>query len=143
MIESPRTGEIRAFFRAGNMCGTGSFTGAHTLAHVLLANDWADALQIEATQEAAAKTGKPVYVTEIGWPTALGQPSTGDSLQWSQADQATNLTNFMDWARGTGYVGAAVYFNYRDYGTNMWYGIESASGTKKPAYDALKAETAK
>ncbi|HWE25515.1 MAG TPA: DUF4388 domain-containing protein [Myxococcales bacterium] len=58
MIESPRTGEIRAFFRAGNMCGTASFTGAHTLAHVLLANDWADALQIEATQEAAAKTGK-------------------------------------------------------------------------------------
>ena len=58
MIESPRTGEIRAFFQAGDMCGTASFTGAHTLAYVLLANDWADALQIESTQEAAAKSGK-------------------------------------------------------------------------------------
>lgn len=58
MIETARTGEIRAFFRTGDMCGTASFTGAHTLAHVMLANDWADALQIESTQEAAAKSGK-------------------------------------------------------------------------------------
>jgi hypothetical protein len=88
-------------------------------------------------------THEPVYVTEVGWPTALGQPATGDSLQWSEADQATNLTNFMDWARGTGYVGAVMYFNYRDYGSNNWYGIEHADGTKKPAYNALKAESAK
>jgi len=58
MIESERTGEIRAFFRAGDMCGTASFNGSHTLAHVMLANDWADALQIESTQLAAAKAGK-------------------------------------------------------------------------------------
>jgi curved DNA-binding protein CbpA len=58
VIETARTGEIRAFFRTGDMCGTASFTGAHTLAHVMLANDWADALQIESTQEAAAKSGK-------------------------------------------------------------------------------------
>jgi hypothetical protein len=88
-------------------------------------------------------TQKPVYVTEVGWPTALGQPATGDSLQWSEADQATNLTNFMDWARSTGYVAAVMYFNYRDYGSNNWYGIEHADGTKKPAYNALKAESAK
>ncbi|HYZ88683.1 MAG TPA: DUF4388 domain-containing protein, partial [Myxococcales bacterium] len=58
VIESQSTGEIRAFFRAGNMCGTASFTGAHTLAKVLLANDWVDALQIESTQEAAFKSGQ-------------------------------------------------------------------------------------
>jgi curved DNA-binding protein CbpA len=58
IIESERTGEIRAFFRAGDMCGTASFNGSHTLAHVMLANDWADALQIESTQLAAAKAGK-------------------------------------------------------------------------------------
>ena len=58
MIESSRTGEIRAFFRAGDMCGTASFNGSHTLAHVMLANDWADALQIESTQLAAAKADK-------------------------------------------------------------------------------------
>jgi curved DNA-binding protein CbpA len=57
-IETPATGEIRAFFRAGDMCGTASFTGFRTLAHVLLATDRIDALQIESTQQAAAKAGK-------------------------------------------------------------------------------------
>ncbi|HKC58786.1 MAG TPA: DUF4388 domain-containing protein [Myxococcales bacterium] len=57
-IETPGTGEIRAFFRAGDMCGTASFTGFHTLARVLLASDRMDALQIESTQQAAAKAGK-------------------------------------------------------------------------------------
>jgi curved DNA-binding protein CbpA len=57
-IDTPGTGEIRAFFRAGDMCGTASFNGFRTLAHVLLATDRIDALQIESTQQAAAKAGK-------------------------------------------------------------------------------------
>jgi len=57
-IETSGTGEIRAFFRAGDMCGTASFTGFHTLARVLLASDRLDALQIESTQQAADKAGK-------------------------------------------------------------------------------------
>jgi len=57
-IETPATGEIRAFFRSGDMCGTASFTGFRTLAHVLLAGDRIDALQIESTQQAAAKAEK-------------------------------------------------------------------------------------
>jgi len=48
----------RAFFRSGDMCGTASFTGFRTLAHVLLATDRIDALQIESTQQAAAKAEK-------------------------------------------------------------------------------------
>jgi hypothetical protein len=88
--------------------------------------------------EAYADTHQPVYVTEVGWPTAVGLPSTGDSLQWTEAQQAANITGFVSWARGLKYVGAVVYFNYRDYGTNNWYGIESASGTRKLSYSALK-----
>ncbi len=57
-IETPGTGEIRAFFRSGDMCGTASFTGFRTLAHVLLATDRIDALKIESTQQAAAKAEK-------------------------------------------------------------------------------------
>jgi curved DNA-binding protein CbpA len=57
-IEAPGTGEIRAFFRSGDMCGTASFTGFRTLAHVLLATDRIGALQIESTQQAAAKAEK-------------------------------------------------------------------------------------
>ena len=33
-LETPQGAEIRIFFRAGDMCGTGSFEGSQTLAHV-------------------------------------------------------------------------------------------------------------
>jgi len=79
----------------------------------------------------------PIYVTEVGWPTAVGQPPTGDSLQWTEVEQAQNITNFINWAKGTGYIADVTIFNYRDYGTNDWYGIESASGAHKLGYSAL------
>jgi hypothetical protein len=83
-------------------------------------------------------SGKTVYVTEVGWPTAVGQPSTGDSLQWSEADQATNLYNFVVWARGTGYIGGVSAFDYQDYGTNNWYGITRSDGSHKKSYEDLR-----
>lgn len=83
-------------------------------------------------------TGLPVYLTEVGWPTAVGEPPTGDSLQWSEADQATNIYNFVNWARGTGYVALTNIFQYRDYGTNNWYGITRADGSHKPSFEALR-----
>lgn len=88
-------------------------------------------------------TGEPVYITEIGWPTATSCGSTGDSLQWSESDQAANITNFADWARGTGYVPLVTFFTYRDYDSCDWYGVEHSDGTKKPSYSALQAEAAK
>lgn len=87
--------------------------------------------------EAHSTTGKPVWITEVGWPTAVGQPATEDSLQWTQPQQASNIYNFVNWARSTGYVAAVLLFQYRDYGTNMWYGVETSSGSKKPAWTAL------
>jgi len=83
-------------------------------------------------------TGKPLYITEVGWPTATSQPSTGDSYQWTEAEQASNVHNFINWARGTGYINAVMVFNYRDYGSNMWYGITRQDGTHKPSFDALR-----
>lgn len=94
-------------------------------------------------EDARAMTGGPIYVTEVGWPTAVGQAATGDSLQWTEAEQATNITNFIAWCKGTGYVAEVIYFNYRDYGTNMWYGVLRTDGSKKPAYTALKEAAAK
>jgi Ca-dependent carbohydrate-binding module xylan-binding len=88
-------------------------------------------------------SGKPVYVTEIGWPTATQCSSTGDSFQWSETDQATNITNFVEWARSTGYVAAVMYFNYHDFGSCDWYGVVRSDGTRKPGYYALQAEAAK
>ena len=89
-------------------------------------------------ESAHALTGEPIYVTEVGWPTAVGQASTGDSLQWSESEQAANITNFLDWAHGTGYVPEVIYFNYHDFGTNNWYGIVRPDGSHKPAYTALR-----
>lgn len=86
---------------------------------------------------AHSATGKPVWITEVGWPTAVGQPATGDSLQWTEAQQANNIYGFVNWARSTGYVASVMLFNYGDYGTNMWYGVVSENGTRKPGWTAL------
>jgi hypothetical protein len=93
-------------------------------------------------ERARAQSGKPVYITEIGWPTAVGQPSTGDSQQWTEAQQAQYITSFFSWARGTGYVAMAVYFNYIDYGANDWYGIERRNRSHKPSFAALARASA-
>ena len=91
----------------------------------------------EDVEKARAVTGKPVSVTEVGWPTAVGQPGTGDSQQWTEAQQAENITNFVRWARSTEYIAMVLIFNYVDYGTNTWYGIERTDRSHKPSFAAL------
>lgn len=91
----------------------------------------------EDVENARRVTGKPVYVTEVGWPTAVGQPGTGDSQQWTETQQAENITNFVRWARATEYVAMVLVFNYVDYGTNTWYGIERSDRSHKPSFAAL------
>jgi hypothetical protein len=91
----------------------------------------------ERVVQAHAETGLPVYVTEIGWPTAVGQPPTGDSLQWTEQQQAENIKRFISWAHETKYVAMVVVFNYVDYGSNNWYGIERKDRSHKLSYSAL------
>jgi len=94
-------------------------------------------------ESAHTLTNGPIYITEVGWPTATGQPSTGDSLQWAESEQASNITNFIAWAHDTGYVAEVVYFNYHDYGSNAWYGVVRNDSSHKPAYEALRQAAAK
>lgn len=91
--------------------------------------------------EAAQQSGRPVWITELGWPTATGQPPTGDSLQWTEAEQAANITGYIAWARTQPYIAAVTIFMYSDYGTNMWYGIvrNDPSQSHKPSFAALAA----
>ncbi len=96
-----------------------------------------DRAMIEAAH--AQHPNIPIYITEVGWPTAVGQPPTGDSLQWTEAEQAQNITSFVNWAKSTGYIQDVTIFNYRDYGTNDFYGIETAAGAHKLSYTALAA----
>jgi hypothetical protein len=89
--------------------------------------------------EAYADTKQPVFVTEVGWPTDTAAGPTGDSLQWTESQQASNIAGFYEWARSLKYVAGVVYFNYADYGPNNWYGIVNSSGTKhKAAYATLQ-----
>ena len=57
-LETLQGAEIRVFFRAGDMCGTAAFDGFNTLAHVLLSNDWVNALDIDSSRTEAAATKK-------------------------------------------------------------------------------------
>jgi hypothetical protein len=97
----------------------------------------------EDVEQAHEQSGKPIFVTEVGWPTAVGQPSTGDSQQWTEAQQAENVTNFVHWARQQSYVAMAVIFNYVDYGTNTWYGIERSDRAHKLSFAALGSVSGK
>jgi hypothetical protein len=91
---------------------------------------------------AHSESNEPVYVTELGWPTAQGQPPTGDSQQWTEAQQASNITGFMQWASSTGYVPMVIYFNYVDYGSNDFYGIETKEHKHKLGFAALAQASA-
>ena len=104
-------------------------------------------------------TSKPVYVTEVGWPTDTTGPSptqqnaTGDSDQWPEADsssntnhgldQCDNVYNFVNWARGTGYVNGVMIYGYiNGNSNNAQYGLEfynNGSTRKKDAWYGLQA----
>jgi Glycosyl hydrolase catalytic core len=93
---------------------------------------------------AHAQTREPVYITEVGWSTAVGHADPETGLQWSEVEQATNIYNFIAWARSTGYVAAVMVFGYRDYGSTNFYGVErwnnsaGPNGSRKPSYRALQ-----
>jgi curved DNA-binding protein CbpA len=57
-VEAAQASEIRIFFRSGEMCGSGFFSGFRTLAHVLLENEWVDAIEIDSSREEAEKSKK-------------------------------------------------------------------------------------
>jgi len=89
--------------------------------------------------EAYAATKEGVYVTEVGWSTAVGQPAAPASLQYTEAQQAANITSFVNWARGLGYVKSVIIFIGVDYGTNEFYGIETSARKHKLSFAALAA----
>jgi hypothetical protein len=94
-------------------------------------------LDRKKVEAAISETGKPVYITEVGRPTAIGKPNTGDSQQCTEAEQLEDLKAFVAWCRSTGKVANVTIFNYEDYGTNNWYGVKRPDGTKKPLFAAL------
>lgn len=79
-------------------------------------------------------TKKQVAVTEIGWPT---EAQTGDSLQYSEAEQAANIAQYLAWAKSSGMVALTTIYNYRE--GKPGYGLAHQDSTKKPAWAAFQA----
>ena len=90
-LETPEKAEIRMYFRAGEMCGAGAFPGVQTLAHVLLANDWVNALDIESSREESVQTKKRHGEVLVGRGLL-----TAEQLQAALvAQHTTNLLTFL------------------------------------------------
>src|SRR5256885_821936 len=87
---------MRLFFRAGEMCGAGTFEGFQTLAHVLLANDWVNALDIESSRDESVKLSK-----RHGEVLVQRGLLTADQLRAALAAQhTTNLLQLMQLTEG-------------------------------------------
>ena len=90
--------------------------------------------------QAFQKSGKKIAITEVGWPTAIGQPPTGDSAQWTEDEQAANIVDFCKWVRANPQmISMMSLFQYRDYGSNMFYGITKAGGAHKKSWGEFAA----
>jgi hypothetical protein len=78
---------------------------------------------------------KPVAVTEIGFPT---KGPTGDSLQYTERQEATSVYNFVAWARSKSpSVALVTIYGYRDEREGGGYGVELHNGARKLAFTAL------
>ena len=90
---------------------------------------------------------KPIWITEIGWPTC----TSGSDRCTTPAGQAANLTTVFNYARTTwkGYVQSLFVYCYQDNypdptGTNPEsdYGLVDYSGNAKPALSVFESQLA-
>jgi hypothetical protein len=98
-------------------------------------------------QEFAAHNAgnKPLWITEIGWPTC----TSGSDRCTTPAGQAANLTTVFNYARTTwkNFIQAVFVYSYDDYSPDSTdpehdYGLAYNDGTPKPALDVFRAQAA-
>ena len=90
---------------------------------------------------AHAAAAKPVWITEIGWSTCVG-----DSVCVSEDQQASYLQSFLRLAHTSwaGYVRAVFVYDLRDSApapaddVGAWFGLLSAKLSHKPAWQVLR-----
>jgi hypothetical protein len=82
-----------------------------------------------------AVSHKPIYITEVGFPTGN---AASDSLDYTEAEQARAIRSFALWARRTRYIAAVTFYGYRDAHEGGGYGIETHHGLRKAAYAVLE-----
>ena len=94
--------------------------------------------ELQAAAELVARDGvdRPVWITEMGWPTQIGGTT--------EREQARYLARCYVDAVASGVIGNMGWYNFRDDGTNPYYnehsfGVVRHDFTPKPAYRALAA----
>ena len=95
---------------------------------------------VAALSEAGVPT-MPIWITETGFSTpelveASPDPKILASEEAAQSEAATDLVHVL---ANIPNVAAMFWFNDQDQpGVRQWYGLRTASGTRKPAFDALR-----
>lgn len=92
---------------------------------------------LEGVLAANGDASKPIWATEVGAPTS-GPDGVGT------AAQATELTQAIDDAKTTSWIGALYIYTYEDSGSDPstdedWFGLLNADGSPKPAFAAVAA----
>ena len=92
---------------------------------------------LESVLAANGDADTPIWITEMGAPTG-GPDSVGT------AGQAEELTQAIDDAKASSWIGALYIYTYEDSGgdpsTDLdWFGLLNADGSPKPAWSAVAA----
>ena len=92
---------------------------------------------LESVMAANGDANKEIWITEVGAPTG-GPDSVGT------AGQAQELTQAIDDAKASKWIGALYIYTYEDSGGDPstdedWFGLLNADGSPKPAWSAVAA----
>ena len=95
---------------------------------------------LESVMAANGDADKPIWITEVGAP-----PGGPDSV--GTAGQAEELTQAIENAKESSWIGAVYLYTYEDSGGNPatdedWFGLLNADGSQKPAWAAVAAAIA-
>jgi hypothetical protein len=129
-----------AFYRENNLLARYTFLGYRTVHDTMAAN---------------GDGGKPIWMSELGWSSTGGGPTSCSRGQWagqkpsgvSEPDQASNLTKAYQCLANDSYVTKADWFTLRDTTGNgtdelNHYGLLHTDGSPKPSLSAFRAVTA-
>jgi polysaccharide biosynthesis protein PslG len=91
---------------------------------------------VRSVMVANGDSGKQIYITEVGAP-------SGGPWGVGQTSQAAELTQAIDAAKATSWIGGIYLYTWQDDGTDTsnsedWFGLLTAAGVPKPAYKAVK-----
>jgi polysaccharide biosynthesis protein PslG len=88
---------------------------------------------LRSVMTANGDAGKQIWITEVGAPSS-GPIGVGTTAQ------AEEVTQAVQGAQGTSWIGAEFFYTYQDATTNPdYYGLRNADGSPKPAWAALAA----